>query len=80
MTAAIVILGVIVLALLWDRRCERREHGAQVADLLQRIQAPEVAAIQHQARDLPPSPVPLEFDNDADYHATREQMAEALRR
>lgn len=79
MTAAIVILGVIVLALLWDRHCERREHAAQTADLLQRIQAPEVAVIQHQARELPPSPEPLPYDSDEAFHATREQMAEALR-
>jgi hypothetical protein len=53
-----------------------RERGM----LLQRIQAPEAAAIQHQMAELPSAPPHLPFDDDAAFHATREEMAEMLRR
>lgn len=84
MTMALVILGLIILALLWDRRTERREHAEQIASLCQRLQAPEVAVMRHQLAEMPPSPPAVPFDDDAAYHevqsATREDLAAALAR
>jgi hypothetical protein len=68
---AVAFLGFIwVQALTEDRhRAERREeadaHRAQVAQLLQRIQAPEHAAAEHTAQILQhEQPRVAAFDND----------------
>lgn len=61
-----------------DRRSERREHAVERAVLMQRIQAPELAVIEHQMRDVRSNPVPLEYDNDEAFHASREDMVKAL--
>jgi hypothetical protein len=70
-------LAVIVL-LLWDRRSERREHAHQVAELCQRIQAPELAILAHQQEDDTPLPQPPGFDDDGAYWRSRDELAEAL--
>jgi hypothetical protein len=80
MLASSICLALIVLALLWDRRVERREHAALVADLCQRIQAPEVAVVDHQLATPRPIVKSPEFDSDDEFHASREQMAAALER
>lgn len=83
MTAAVVgcvCLLLVILAMLWDRREERREWTRDRADLLQRIQAPELAVVEHQTREMPIGPQPLPYDDDNAFHATREEMADALRR
>lgn len=49
------------------------------AELLQRIQAPQAAVIAHQIAANPtPLVEPLEFDNDEMFHASREDLAQAL--
>lgn len=79
-TIGMMCLLLVIFCLLWDRREERREWARERADLLQRIQAPEAAVFEHQTREMPVSPAPLPFDDDTAFHATREEMAEALRR
>lgn len=84
MTVAVVILGLIILALLVLGFMERRAHAEQIASLCQRLQAPEVAVMTHQLAEMPPSPPAVPFDDDAAWHkvqgATREQLAAALDR
>lgn len=74
-----VCLLLVILALLWDRREERHEWTRDRADLLQRIQAPELAVVEHQTREMPVSPAPLPYDDDMAFHKTREELAEMLR-
>lgn len=80
MIPTVVVLAVIVLALLWDRRTERQEWIVERAGLLQRIQAPEAAIVHHAQQGLVEHPPVLEWDNDEQFHETREDLAEALRR
>lgn len=77
----IVCLALIALVgvLLWDRRVERREQAAEREMLHQRLQAPEAAVMQHQLQSLPEQPPAIPWDDDDSFHATREQMAEALK-
>ncbi len=70
--------AALIAFMVWDRRSERRETAAERAVLLQRIQAPELAVVRHDFGELPPSPMPLTFDDDEAFHASREEMAEAL--
>ncbi len=70
--------AALIAFLVWDRRSERRELAAERATLLQRIQAPELAVVRHDFAELPPSPMPLVFDDDEAWHASREEMAAAL--
>lgn len=44
---------------------ERREHREEIAVLLQRIQAPEVAVQQHASQDSPPPLVGVPLTDDA---------------
>ena len=39
-------------------------HRKEVADLCQRIQAPETAVMTHIAANVPPDPPPLDLEND----------------
>jgi 3-methyladenine DNA glycosylase AlkC len=80
----VLILAAISLAqlalvafVLWDRGHERREHMRQVADLCQRIQAPQSAVVMHEQAMLPPSPAAISPDDDEAWHdrgLTRDQM------
>lgn len=46
--------------------------GEERGDLLQRIQAPEVAVVQHATRDVPaPEPVVVFGDEDKDWWAAQ---------
>lgn len=78
MIASSICLACIVLALLWDRRTERREWASERADLLQRIQAPEIAVMDHQLATPRPVVQSPGYDSDDEFHASREQMAAAL--
>lgn len=81
LTLIAVAQATLVAFLLVDRRTERREHAAERQTLLQRIQAPEAAVQQHIiGTEPPPSPIPLGIENDKLWHASREDMAEALAR
>jgi hypothetical protein len=59
---------------------ERRTWAVERADLLQRIQAPEQAVIQHALNaPVPPSPPSILADDDEDHweaQLTKEQLAE----
>jgi len=73
-----VLLVAFVLA---DRRHERRETAAERAQLLQRIQAPEHAVIDHynQRIDLHAAPPGVNPEGDDDeYWESKERMAERL--
>lgn len=80
LTVICALLIALVAFLLIDRRSERREHAAERQTLLQRIQAPEAAVRQHEFATPAPDPEPVPFEDDEAFHATREEMAEALRR
>jgi hypothetical protein len=72
--------AALIAFMVWDRRSERREAAVERAMLLQRIQAPELAVVRHDFSELPQSPLPLPFDDDEAFHASREEMAAALER
>lgn len=78
----LTLLGIaqaaLIAFLLHDRRVERRENATERAELLQRIQAPELAVIAHQVGDAPPGPEALDPNDDEAWHASREDMARAL--
>ena len=67
----------VILALILDRRLERQEVARERRDLLQRIQAPEYAAIQHYndhtSNDSPPAVNP---DVDEDFWMSKDDLAE----
>jgi hypothetical protein len=71
----------LVAFVLMDRRHERREVAAERSELLQRIQAPEHAVIDHYNRavdmDAAPPAVNPEGDDD-EYWESKERMAERL--
>ncbi len=72
---------VVIAGLLWDRAVERNLVYAERATLLQRIAAPEAAAIEHQLTHTVPDLVqPVAMDDDEAFHATREDLARALAR
>ena len=72
---------VVIGFMLQDRRDERREVRAERADLLQRIQAPEYAAIEHY-NDLTKnvSPPAINPDVDEDYWVSKDDLAEQMAR
>lgn len=72
-TAVIVFMLHIIRSMVRDQAAER-------AELLQRIQAPQAAVMAHEFKSLPPSPPPLEYDNDEDFHSSREDLVAALKR
>lgn len=88
-----VIVIVQLVALAWmttameraeDRRVSALErviesHNAVVANLLQRIQAPEAAVIQHQivTSPRPDRPAPA-FEDDAGFWQSKEELAAQL--
>jgi hypothetical protein len=80
--AVISALQVALIAYLChDRRAERREVRAERADLLQRISAPEHAAIQHyndHAENHSPPAVNPEIDED--YWVGKDDLAELMAR
>lgn len=51
---------------------------AERATLLQRIQAPEAAVIEHARAGLPPDPLPLPYDDDEAFHDSRDELAARL--
>lgn len=57
----------------------REAYMAHTADLLQRIQAPEAAVVQHQILTSPrPDPSAPSFDDDAGFWESKEDMAARL--
>jgi hypothetical protein len=79
-----VICGLLVALNAWqqvDRRLERQEVRAERADLLQRISAPEHAAIQHYNDHVENhSPPAVNPDIDEDYYVSKDDLAEQLAR
>lgn len=79
-----VICGLLVALNAWqqvDRRLERQEVRAERADLLQRISAPEHAAIQHHNANTPIfAPPAVNPDLDEDYYVSKEDLAELAAR
>ena len=74
MTLAAVFLGVADLALivlLYKLQKlmheERRSTQLERANLLQRIQAPEIAVVDHSNEGQPIDPEAVSLDDDADY-------------
>ena len=57
-----------------------RDHAesarAERADLLQRIQAPEVAVVSHATRAAEPDPLPLPYDDDEAFNTYRAELAD----
>lgn len=53
-------------------------HATQIDGLLQRIQAPELAVMQHQLAVPVVNPPSLPFDDDDAFHKTREELAAEL--
>lgn len=81
LTIVTVTQTALIAWLFFDRRSERRDSSRERATLLQRIQAPEIAVQQHMLEaQSPASPLPLGIENDKLWHASREEMAEALAR
>ena len=68
-----VVLGVVLLAKEWKVAEERREWAAERQELLQRIQAPEQAIVNH-ATDKNNLTLPIPFDDDEEAFLAREQM------
>lgn len=50
-----------------ERTQQADAHRAELQRLLQRIQAPEQAVIEHAAQVIPQQPRHVRFDNDQDY-------------
>ena len=83
-----VVTGLSVLALfslcVWqtvDRQRERQEVRAERADLLQRIQAPQYAAVKHYNQDVKfEAPPAINPDLDEDYWVSKEDLAEQMAR
>lgn len=61
------VLAVLVIALLGYIAWQDRAHGKVVADLLQRIQAPERAVVEHGDHVLKPSPPPISLLSDEEW-------------
>ncbi len=85
MIAATAICLALVALLAWerlDRGRERREHQAERAMLMQRIQAPEAAVAQHAAQVFTDAPQFIPLDDDAAWseRMSKEQLAEAVDR
>lgn len=88
MTAAAIILGVVVALLLVERLQERRHANPDVAKLIglcdrlcQRLQAPSAAILEHdeqvrQRRDEEYAPPAVTPDDDDAFWMSREKLAE----
>lgn len=80
--AAICGLQIAVIAaLILDRRLERQEVARERRDLLQRIVAPEYAAVQHynETQEIVAPPA-INPEVDDDYWADKEDLAEQMAR
>lgn len=67
MIELLVIVGLAAAFLVASDRKDRR-HQEQVQKLLQRIQAPEQAVLEHAAQERPEGPLyRTEFDDDMDH-------------
>lgn len=79
-----VICGLLVALHAWttvDRRRERQEVRAERADLLQRIQAPQAAVIQHHNGNTPVfAPPAVNPDLDEDHWLSKDDLAELVGR
>ena len=65
----------------WDRRVERQEVRAERADLLQRISAPEYAAVKHYNQDVKfEAPPAVNPELDDDYWVSKDDLAEQAAR
>jgi hypothetical protein len=75
-----VICALLVALNAWqqiDRRLERQEVRTERADLLQRISAPQHAAIAHYNANTPQfAPPAVNPDIDEDYYVSKEDLAE----
>lgn len=72
---------VLIAVLLADRRSERQEVRAERADLLQRIQAPQYAAVQHyNDHQEIVAPRAVNPDLDDDYWLSKDDLAERAAR
>lgn len=70
--------GMHALAFLAE---ERERATRERAELLQRIQAPEIAVQTYATQAPAPPPVmPLALDDDDAWHASREELADLLAR
>ena len=73
--AALALLGWVVTAcaFLHHIRETKRSTDLQISGLLNRIQAPDTAAVQARvdAQDPLEAPPYVEWDNDADYWASK---------
>ena len=81
-----ILLGAGLLAMVWlqDRTAqrmaqERKDWQQERAGLLQRIQAPERAVIEHATRDARDQPAVNAFDHQ-DYWEAKEEEQQALAR
>lgn len=88
----IIVVQLVVLAWITARQAgnllelagmqqqERAEHRSEIGELLQRIQAPDVAVVQHQIATAPPewSPPSIPFEDDEAFHQTREDLSALL--
>ena len=71
--AIAVILGIVLLAKEWKVAQEQREGTAERQELLQRIQAPEQAVVNH-AINPENLTLAVPFDDDEEAFLAREQM------
>ena len=67
-----IALALIVLALLAHHAHSAKEWRQERADLLQRIQAPEIAVYEN-AKEQRESPPKIGFENDSAFLAARDQ-------
>lgn len=65
--AGFAVIAITGLLLILDRQLAR--HAGQVADLCQRLQAPETAVAAHLAASVSTGDAYLPFDDDAAYVA-----------
>lgn len=74
LTAICIALVAALVFVLWTGARERREAAAERAELLQRIQAPDVAVDEHVKASRPDRrrPRPIAADDDKRYAAARE--------
>lgn len=81
--AAICALQIaVIVALVLDRRSERREVAAERRDLLVRIQSPQVAVARDYVDNADPDPPAIDMSDgpmgDESYWLSREDLAEAM--
>lgn len=81
--ASLAMLALLIAYLIWrdiHAQDERRDFIDLIEQQSQRIQAPQAAVMAHEFKSLPSSPPPLEYDNDEDFHSSREDLVAALKR